>query len=53
MEIDWDMANPNEIFKAHENISKCFKKIFSSRKIEKISMKYRRFPKHFNQCISK
>ena len=30
MEIDWDMANPNEIFKAHENISKCFKNIYSA-----------------------
>ena len=51
MEIDWDTIIPNEIFKAYENISKCFKKTLlqknrkNPRNIEKI-------PKHFNWCIN-
>ena len=34
MQRDWDMTNPNKIFRARESISKNFKNKLSSRKIE-------------------
>ena len=47
-EIDFDTLDPNKMFRPHKNISRCFKTRFSSRKIEKMSKKYSKFPKHSN-----
>ena len=50
--MDWDMKIPSKIFKAHENISRSFKKLDLALKNEKNIQKIQKKSKTFYQCLN-